>query len=273
MEVVLSELSELGYSWAYRELDSLAFGLPQRRRRLFIVACKTGEGDPRSVLLEGDEPSFQGASVPAWQLGRACGFYWTEGNRGIGWADDAVPALKGGSRVGIPSPPAIILPPDGNIILPDIRDAESLQGFPRGWTKPAAAVHSRGDRIRWQLVGNAVSVPVAEWLGERLATHCTELDRSSDAKLARGAKWPRAAWQLDRRAPRFAARLDGWPVALPRKSLLSILYEESKHRAFLSEKATTGFLRRFEASNLLSRSPAHRAALLEALVGHVRKVT
>ena len=36
-----------------------------------------------------------------------CGFYWTEGNRGLGWAVDAVPTLKGGSTIGIPSPPAI----------------------------------------------------------------------------------------------------------------------------------------------------------------------
>lgn len=26
-----------------------------------------------------------------------CGFYWTEGNTGLGWAVDAIPTLKGGS--------------------------------------------------------------------------------------------------------------------------------------------------------------------------------
>jgi hypothetical protein len=41
---------------------------------------------------------------------RAHGFYWTEGVRGLGWAPDAVPTLKNGSTVGIPSPPAILLP-------------------------------------------------------------------------------------------------------------------------------------------------------------------
>ena len=51
MEVVLCGLSKLGYSWAYREIDALAFGLPQRRKRLFIVACRRGEGDPRAILL------------------------------------------------------------------------------------------------------------------------------------------------------------------------------------------------------------------------------
>ena len=44
-----------------------------------------------------------------------CGFYWTEGLRGLGWAVDAVPTLKGGSTIGIPSPPAIWDPQDGSI--------------------------------------------------------------------------------------------------------------------------------------------------------------
>ena len=37
---------------------------------------------------------------------RLTGFYWTEGLRGLGWAHDAVPTLKGGSTIGIPSRPA-----------------------------------------------------------------------------------------------------------------------------------------------------------------------
>ena len=61
-----------------------------------------------------------------------------KGNRGIGWADNAVPPIKGGSGLGIPAPPAIILPPSGELVVPTIGDAERLQGFPRGWTAPAS---------------------------------------------------------------------------------------------------------------------------------------
>ena len=268
MEYVLSELSRLGYAWAYREIDTMAFGLPQRRRRIFIVACRRGEGDPRRVLLEDDvEPQRPSRGV-GWEDGRACGFYWTEGNRGIGWADDAVPTLKGGSGVGIPSPPAIVLPPDGAIVLPTIRDAERLQGLPRGWTAPAAEVGRRADRSRWLLVGNAVSVPVAEWLGEGLNRAGETLERD-DQPLSPGAKWPRAAWQLEPRGARFAAAVGGWPVARPHTPLLSILREEALPHPPLSLKAAKGFLRRFEASNLLKRNPEHRSALLEVLRRHV----
>ena len=36
---LLGEMDDLGYSVAWRTLDALYFGVPQRRRRVFIVAC------------------------------------------------------------------------------------------------------------------------------------------------------------------------------------------------------------------------------------------
>ena len=39
MGTVLRTLDELGYGWAYRVLDASYFGVPQRRRRVFIVGC------------------------------------------------------------------------------------------------------------------------------------------------------------------------------------------------------------------------------------------
>ena len=267
MDVVLGGLSRLGYAWAYRELDTLAFGLPQRRRRLFIVACLEGRGDPRRVLLDGEEEPAIAIRGAGWKEGRACGFYWTEGNRGIGWADDAIPTLKGGSGIGIPSPPAIITP-DGAIVLPTIRDAERLQGFPRGWTEAASEVAPRGGRVRWHLVGNAVSVPVARWIGERLMAS-TEAFHRNDPELAHGERWPTAAWRMDPAGPIHAAPLGPWPTRRERRSLLAILAEEEVERPVLSRKAAAGFLRRFEASSLLARDIAHRTALLEVLRRHV----
>jgi hypothetical protein len=42
-------LETLGYRWAYRVVDLPGFGLPQRRRRVFVVASL--HGDPRDVIL------------------------------------------------------------------------------------------------------------------------------------------------------------------------------------------------------------------------------
>lgn len=39
MEVVVSALEELGYRWAYRVMNTRAFGLPQRRERVYLLAC------------------------------------------------------------------------------------------------------------------------------------------------------------------------------------------------------------------------------------------
>src|SRR5215831_15701165 len=36
---ILMGLGELGYGWAYRVLDARWFGVPQRRRRVFVVGC------------------------------------------------------------------------------------------------------------------------------------------------------------------------------------------------------------------------------------------
>jgi len=56
MGVVLGALGDLGYGFAYRVLDAQHFGVPQRRRRVFIVAGRrAGAADhagPVSVLLE-----------------------------------------------------------------------------------------------------------------------------------------------------------------------------------------------------------------------------
>jgi DNA (cytosine-5)-methyltransferase 1 len=80
--------------------------------------------------------------------------------------------------------------PDGLIITPDIRDAERLQGFYSDWTRPAEEVARAS--LRWSLVGNAITVPVAEWLGLQLAQP-RSYERDRDADLASDRSWPRAA--------------------------------------------------------------------------------
>ena len=106
--------------------------IPQRRRRVYLLASRSENPEEYLFGEDAGEPDKE------HHAGRACGFYWTEGLRGLGWAVDAVPTLKGGSTIGIPSPPAIWMP-DGRIVTPDIRDAEQLQGFDPDWTKPAEA--------------------------------------------------------------------------------------------------------------------------------------
>jgi DNA (cytosine-5)-methyltransferase 1 len=251
MEYVVGQLEHLGYRWAYRVIDSRAFAVPQRRERVYLVASKSE--DPRRVLFSGNADPLQDERV---LNGAACGFYWTEGTKGLGWAVDAVPTLKGGSTVGIPSPPAILLP-SGRLVKPDIRDAERLQGFRSDWTRPAERVARAG--TRWKLVGNAVTVPVAEWIGQRFL----DLSGNTDVDgvpLRRGQPWPRAAWYDG--SQRFAAVWSTWPV----KRKATPLAEFMKYPKIpLSVKATAGFLSRARASSL--RFPK---GFLDAIAAHLR---
>lgn len=47
---ILLGLGELGYGWAYRILDARWFGVPQRRRRVFIVGCLGDSARAAQVL-------------------------------------------------------------------------------------------------------------------------------------------------------------------------------------------------------------------------------
>lgn len=236
LRYILRSLTRNGYAWAYRVVDSQSFGLPQRRDRVFLVA--TTVGDPRDVLLADDVGRLPACRLAPADL--ACGFYWTEGNRGLGWAVDAIPPLKGGTRGHGPTPPAVLLP-SGRIIIPDIRDAERLQGLPINWTRNGDLIRANH---RWRLVGNAVTVPVAKWIGERLLAPGT-YDASTDKALGSGDKLPQAAWSMDGRI--FVSDVSKWPVHRRRRRLRDFLLYEGRP---LSVRATAGFLSRIRKSNL-----------------------
>jgi DNA (cytosine-5)-methyltransferase 1 len=236
MRTLVESFEERGYRWAYRVVNSLSF-LPQRRERVLFVATTT-DIDPARVLLSDEaEPELSPTDLDV----RAHGFYWTEGVRGLGWAPDAIPTLKNGSTVGIASPPAILLP-SGEVITPDIRDAERLQGFPENWTKPAEEIGRAS--LRWALAGNAVSVPVAKWLGGRLAAP-KDYALERDGEIFASGRWPRAArFDGDRR---HAVTINAYPIWKKRPALADFLRHEGKP---LSARAARGFLSRTERATL-----------------------
>ena len=254
MRYLVRELEQREYRWAYRIVDTRAFGLPQRRQRVILLASRLR--DPRNPLLAQDvgEPPERDFT------GLACGFYWTEGRRGLGWAVDAIPTLKGGSGLGIPSPPAIWMP-NGSVVLPDVRDAERLQGFPSDWT--VAAAGSR-EGHRWRLLGNAVSVPVAEWIGERLRpAQADDGALPSSTRLEPGEPWPVAAsggpdgrWRWESSA---------WPARLPTPPLAEFLEHPGR---LLSRRATAGFLSRAKIAKL--KFPP---GFIDALETHLERVS
>lgn len=62
MGTILRALGNLGYWWAYRVVDAQYFGVPQRRRRVFIVGHLRERAAPATVLFEPE--SLRGDSPP-----------------------------------------------------------------------------------------------------------------------------------------------------------------------------------------------------------------
>lgn len=265
MRFLVGELEALGFRWAYRLVDSRFCGVPQRRHRVLLVASR--HHDPSTVLFadEAGEPDVASFRTDA------CGFYWTEGLRGLGWAPDGVPPLKGGSRIGIPSPPAIWVrgaPPGRAIVTPTIDDAEVLQGFDRGWTAPAQTGRANGPR--WKLVGNAVTVGVAHWLVGRLhhpGAVCVE-----SRPLADSARWPEAAAGAQGR--RWAMGASCWPIRAPYRHLGEVL--DLTSLPALSARAASGFLERTTRAKLvfdpafIADLRAHVATMMRVAPGYRR---
>lgn len=250
MRQLLLAVEELGFKWAYRLVDTRGFGLPQRRQRVLILASRS-DVKPELVLhrmsvspVVRDEPIDPLCAA-------AYGFYWTEGKRGVGWTTDAVPTIKGGSGLGIPSPPAVYVNGKDFVGTPTIQDAERLQGFAAGWTDVELEGRPLRPGLRWRLVGNAVSVPISKWLGEELAEpSINDRDLSSEAVPIR----------MDRPLPRSAFGSAGawWEVST------SLHVAEERHTPILeflndplkplSQRALDGYLNR--ARQTTRRIPA-----------------
>lgn len=174
--VILQTFQELGYGVAWRVLNTRYFGAPQSRPRVYICAWQNSARQAFDVLFEAGatfHPENQrlgflrqttckktGAHVPevafclAATSGRHTGTDWSRSY--ISYHDEV--------RRLTPT------------------ECERLQGFPEGWTLPNEDFHLSDDAIdtlRYHAIGNAVSVPVVEWVAGRVR-----------AELRQAPGWP-----------------------------------------------------------------------------------
>jgi DNA (cytosine-5)-methyltransferase 1 len=190
---ILQVLVECGYGVAWRILDAQYFGVPQRRRRVFIVG-HLGDGRAAEVLFERESLSGDFApsrekgagntgsaancisSNPANRLSAEDNYvvetltasYANASGNGMGNMKNGMIAWNWQSgrdvRYSFGAKPMLH---SGQVPAVCVRrltpvECERLQGFPDGWTD------GQSDSQRYKQLGNAVCVPVIEWIGKRI---------------------------------------------------------------------------------------------------------
>jgi site-specific DNA-cytosine methylase len=105
-------------------------------------------------------------------------FYSTGGTHGVNQHPEVSPAVKVGSGLGIPSPPAVAQAMTVRRLTP--RECERLQGFPDDytlipWRKKSA--EDCPDGPRYKALGNSMACNCMAWIGERIAKWEAEHER------------------------------------------------------------------------------------------------
>lgn len=162
--IVIETLDELGYGLSWRIFDAKYFGTPQRRRRVYIVGSL---GDMRSarVLFDADTNSIshnESGGTESVDTGRldesiSTSSVYSIQHAGIGRKPTAGPQGKGFRA-------------DGETYTLDSRGSSDAVCSPdvAFGIRESSRVSKELDSRRFRAVGNAVAVPIIEWIGKRI---------------------------------------------------------------------------------------------------------
>ena len=161
---VLSTLDELGYGVAWRVLDAKFFGTPQRRRRTYIVASLGTLGAAEVLFERGTNP------VANQQSNRTRNFTASGNDGSLPEANIFSIQHAGIGRRASAGPQGKGYRNDGETYTLDSRgssDAVCKTDAPFR-VRETTGIPSRMDSHRFRAAGNAVCVPVIEWIGSRI---------------------------------------------------------------------------------------------------------
>lgn len=249
----LAAFAEYGYPYvAWRLMNARAFGLPQHRARVLMIASKAE--DVALTLFRPLDP-LPRVSTASSNKDKAAGFYWTAGTHSINYSRGYVPTIKVGSSLGIVSAPAVHF--DGIVRKISPSEALRLQGFELG----VDLFPSRSAAYR--AAGNAVPKPIGRWVLDGLTKTSGELEGSWLAQQTE-------LWQTSGHSGRYPragmyerGRVRARKLEKHRRATDLIRYLDQDDPSRLSARASSGLLRRLERSG--HDCPAELRTVLEAL--------
>lgn len=197
-QIIIQTLAELGYGVGWRVYNSRYFGVPQSRQRVYIVGCHRDSFGPRAILFEpecreGDDSPRRENGEKVVSPFRQCFGDTRKGPivQGIAYCLYACSARHTGTDWSR----TYVSYPDGRVRRLMPVECERIQGFPDGWTEPdedhPELDIDRIDTLRYNALGNAVTVNVAEWLARRVLLYLDATSTKSDLRLV--AMSPREA--------------------------------------------------------------------------------
>jgi DNA (cytosine-5)-methyltransferase 1 len=163
-QILLNKLDELGYCISWRILDAKYFGTPQRRRRVYIVASFRNELSSK-VLFEPNTTEITSRSGLGKRDNTSSGL-----SKGLGNSDFYSIQHATIGRKAQAGPQAKGFRSDGETYTLDSRgsaDAVCAKNDAFGIRK-TSGISSGLDGSRYRAIGNAVAVPVIEWIGRRI---------------------------------------------------------------------------------------------------------
>lgn len=162
--VIIQTLSSLGYAVAWRLLNSRYFGVPQSRTRVYLCCWRNNPAKALSVMFD-----RQGAIKPENERID----FITEESKPNEYPK--VPrvayclAASSGRHTGTDWSRTYVVYEDGVRRLSPV-ESERLQGLPDNWTSPSndSIFDENINTLRYTTIGNAVSVPVVEWIAKKV---------------------------------------------------------------------------------------------------------